>query len=426
MNYPDIALQVPEVIIPSAEVALDRWAVIACDQYTSEPEYWERVHGDVGDAPSALNLVLPEAHLERPDRNERIAGIGRRMEAFLDDGVLQQLEPGFVLIDRQTPRAASRKGLLVALDLDRYDYGRNSRSLIRPTEGTVVSRLPPRIEIRRGALLELPHVMVLIDDPERTVIEPLFAGVEQPLYDVELMQGGGHVRGWLVSDRSTQDRVAQSLRRLLPTAAGDAMLYALGDGNHSVAAAKEVWEETGRSAPERGGDHPARHVLVELVNVHDEGMTLEPIHRLLTGGEPADLLERLVRYHQERGVNLHVAVPGDRPAGEREAELPFLAGRRMGALRLSTGGDGLQVVALAGIVDAFCDANADLTLDYIHGADVLQTLASRPGNLGFAATTIDKHQLFPTIRSGGPLPRKSFSMGEAEEKRYYLEARRIR
>ena len=431
MDYPDIALQVPEILLPGKDVELDRWAVIACDQYTSQPEYWERVRREVGDRPSALNLVFPEAHLDRSDRGERIGGIDREMRAYLDRGLLDQLVRGFVLVDRQTPRAVSRKGLLVALDLEHYDYRRDSNSLIRPTEATVVSRLPPRIEIRRGASLELPHVMVLIDDPGRTVIDPLFNGVSDPLYDVELMQGGGRVRGWLLEDHGSRDRVAESLRRLVPVEPTGAILYALGDGNHSFAAAKEVWEGIKRESSEDADiyQHPARHVLVELVNVHDDGMELAPIHRLVNsdaGTTGEELLDRLVRRMQEQGMAVEITdFNGQVSTGGSFQELPFLTECRQGVLRLPAPA-GLQVVALAGIVDAYCNASEDLQLDYIHGDEALNALASRPGNIGFLAAAIDKADLFPTILRDGPLPSKSFSMGEAEEKRYYLEARRIR
>ena len=261
MRFPDIGLEVPRILLPGSDVPVDTWAVIACDQHTSDPGYWEDVVGRVGTAPSTIQLVFPEAYLEADDRPQRISRIRAAMADYSTRGVLQELPAGFVLVDRQTPHVASRRGLLVALDLEQYSYDDGARTLIRTTEGTVVSRLAPRIEIRRDTPLELPHIMVLIDDPQRTVIEPLFDCDLPALYDTELMLGGGRVRGWHVKDDALVEQVVASLRRLIVDVDDAPMLYVMGDGNHSFATAQAVWQEIKNTC---GGldavaEHPARH-----------------------------------------------------------------------------------------------------------------------------------------------------------------------
>ena len=290
-----LGLAIPEILLPAAGVDLSRWAVVACDQYTSQPEYWKAVAERVGDAPSSLHLVLPEVWLGAPDEDARIAGIQARMREYLASGVFAKPLRGFIAVDRSTPHVASRRGLLVALDLDRYDWRPGARALVRATEATVEERLPPRLRVREGAALELPHVLVLVDDPQRSVIEPVCdaASRRAPLYDVELMSGAGRVRGWAVTDAAEIARVERGLAALAAPelqrakygpSDGDPFLYASGDGNHSLAAAKLAWErrKPALSGAERERD-PARFALVELVNVHDPGLRFEPIHRVVFG-----------------------------------------------------------------------------------------------------------------------------------------------
>lgn len=444
MRYDDIALAVPRILLPQPKVDLARWAVIACDQHTSHPEYWQQVTDHIGDAPSSLELIYPEVHLHAPDRAARIETIRSAMTRQLDAGLLVEAEPGFVFVDRQTPHAASRLGLIVALDLEQYSYAADARSLIRTTEGTVLERLPPRIEVRRGAPLETPHILVLIDDPGRTVIEPL-ADESLPLaYDTPLMFGGGHVRGWWVRGPERIQQIVNALRGLLATSQGTAtnpLLYAMGDGNHSFATAAEVWQEIKSAA---GGlaaiaDHPARHALVEIVNLHDDGLTFEPIHRVVFNVDHKALLAAMADYYRSQGSRVEIDAIEDRSRWQTicadldesdDHHLPWVAGTREGAqvqglLTIHQPAHVLEAVSLQEFLSGFGHENGELHVDYIHGVDTAERIGSQPGNVGLVSQVIDKHALFPTILADGPLPRKSFSLGEAEEKRYYLECRRL-
>jgi hypothetical protein len=287
--YEDIGLQIPRILLPRKGIDLNKWAVIACDQFTSEPEYWQQVEALVGEAPSTYNLVLPEAYLDKQGEEARISIIQEKMGAYLQKKILEARE-GLVYIERRV-NGKTRHGLMVCLDLECYDFTKGSSSLIRATEGTIVERLPPRMKIRSGALLEVPHILVLIDDPQRTVIEPVekATGGLEKLYDFELMLGSGHLTGYVV-DEELEQQVVDSLRNLAKPEFFAAkyglrqdkpvLLYAMGDGNHSFATAKAVWE---RMKPEVGLDHPARYALVELENLHDDGLRFEPIHRVLFG-----------------------------------------------------------------------------------------------------------------------------------------------
>ncbi|HEX5943507.1 MAG TPA: DUF1015 domain-containing protein, partial [Anaerolineales bacterium] len=285
----DLGIQIPQVYLPRTGTDLTKWAVIACDQFTSQPEYWNEVEKIVGDAPSTLNLTFPEVYLEKPDGDERIKNIQATMRKYMDEGVLQPHD-GLVYVER-TVDGKTRKGIVLCLDLESYDYNKGSSSLIRATEGTIVDRLPPRMKIREGATIELPHILVLIDDPNRTVIEPLGAAKSklETLYDFDLMLDSGHLAGYAVNDE-LENQVVEALRALASPETFAAkygigmdqpvLLFAMGDGNHSLATAKAIWEKIKSQV---GMDHPARYALVEIENVHDEGLEFEPIHRVLFG-----------------------------------------------------------------------------------------------------------------------------------------------
>ena len=449
MLFPDIGLSVPRVLLPRGDVRLEEWAVIACDQHTSNPGYWEEAALRVGSRPSSLHLVFPEAFLEKPGRAGRIRRIHERMESYLRDGVLQPLEPGFVLVDRSTPHAASRKGLIAALDLERYSFAPDASTLIRTTEGTDPGRLPPRVEVRRGAVLEVPHILVLIDDPEATVIEPLFDRPLPLLYDTELMLGGGRVRGWHVTAEEAIRQAADALARLAAPEAmarrygledGAPALYAMGDGNHSFAAARQVWDGIRDRAGglDAAAGHPSRHALVELVNLHDPGLRFEPIHRVLFGVDGGELAREMEAFFRGQGSTPRTDA-FDAPAAWRRARedfearglhhLPFVAGRedgppRWGIVVVHEPRHDLEAVSLDAFLSDLGDRR-DLRLDYIHGEEEVTELGSRAGNAGLLSRSIDKHALFRTVLRTGPLPRKSFSLGEAEEKRYYMECRRL-
>jgi hypothetical protein len=431
MRFDDIALKVPRILLPNKNIDLAAWSVIACDQHTSNHAYWNQVSALVGDSPSTLNIVFPEVHLAAPDRSERIASIKENMRHYLEAGVLVEQEPGFVLIERHTA-SGTRLGLLVALDLEHYDYRKGSRPLIRTTEGTVVERLPPRIEVRRGAVLETPHIVVLIDDPQRQVIEPLRRLDLPPLYDTELMLEGGHLKGWHLSGHKDIEATAAALRGLVQhDPQGQPMLYAMGDGNHSFATAKEVWESVKAEAGGLAGveDHPARHALVELVNLHDDSLDFAPIHRVVVGTSPELLLDQMVNAGTATGLRCTwewdfatesgtAAAVSTTDSGHR---FPFIGGGRQGVLSVENPQQRLEVATLEALL-AGCQGHS---IDYIHGDDALNTLGQEPQSVGFYLPGLDKHSLFGAIARDGALPHKTFSVGEAAEKRYYLECRRI-
>ena len=445
MEIEDIGLNVPNILLPAKGVDLRKWAVVACDQYTSQPKYWESLKNLVEGGPSTLNVVFPEVYLEVGDGQERIESINETMDAYLEEGVLEDLGPGFVLLDRKTSHVASRKGLVVALDLEKYHYKIGSQSLIRATEGTIENRLPPRVKIRKNAKIELPHIMVLIDDPDRTVIEPLLGKELESLYDFELNSGGGHLKGWRVDSEKDIDSVYESLGLLSEQTVFDqkygvsgkgVLLFAMGDGNHSLATAKNIWEDLKSQAddPSDVMDHPARYALVELMNVHDEGLEFEPIHRVIFNIDVEDLLKELEAFFGEEGSSMALEkfetfeAVQDRIANlgesDQEHRIAFVARSGFGLIRLSNPKRNLEVGNLQAFIDKYVEGKESV-VDYIHGEDVVIDLGSKPGNIGFFLPTIGKSALFKTVVLDGALPRKTFSMGEADEKRYYLEARRI-
>lgn len=429
--------RLPRLLLPRPGIDLRKWAVIACDQYTSEPAYWQRVAAEVGDAPSTLHLIFPEVHLEQADAPARIDAIQDAMRRYLAAGLFVE-HAGAVYVERRLGERV-RRGLMLELDLECYDFGAQSTSPIRPTEGTIVARLAPRIAVRSGAELELPHILVLIDDPDGTVIEPLAGarGAAAPLYQTELMLGGGHVAGYAV-DEAHSRRIVQALQALgeplacarrygLPEGTPP-MLFAVGDGNHSLATAKSIWERNKASV---GSDHPSRWALVEVENIHDPALRFEPIHRLLFG-VTVDLRAALLRHFGGRLV--FTEVPSAQamrahlralPAGRQAAGL-IEAGARCAVVEFIDPPSSLAVATLQPFVDRLLDDDGAASVDYVHGDDTLERLAGQPGCVGLHIGTVSKGELLRRVVREGPLPRKTFSMGEADEKRFYVEARRIR
>ena len=405
----DTALHTAQILLPRVGIAPQKWAVVACDQFTAQPEYWRRVEALVQGAPSALQLILPEAWLDRGE--ERIPRIHQTMRQWLNDGTLTTaVADGFVLVERQTSLGL-RPGLVAALDLEAYDFAPGSNSLIRATEGTVLERVPPRARIRAGAPLELPHAMVLIDDPEDTVIGPLHDRRDtfRPLYDFDLMMGGGHLQGWAVEGKATRG-VFKALEALMKRAEG--LLYAIGDGNHSLAAARQCWLELKETLSDgERACHPARYALVELVNLACPAITFEPIHRLLYGVEPSALMSACEAWLKQRGAE----------AGTGDDLVAFDGTGRQWRFRMQRH----PLKPLQEFLDGYLAERPDAGIDYIHGEGALRALVNLPDTLGFMPRAFDKGELFDTIRRYGVLPRKTFSMGEAEEKRYYMEVRRI-
>jgi hypothetical protein len=446
-DFSSLAIEVPEVLLPAPGVDLSKWAVVACDQYTSQADYWARVEKTVGESPSAFRLVLPEAYLGTGKPEGRIATIHRHMREYLSSDVFAPPARRFVYVERRTARAPRRCGLVVALDLERYDYHEGARSLVRASERTVEERLPARMRVRKGAALELPHAIVLIDDPQGSVIEPLTQRVRSrvPLYDAELMLGGGHVSGWSVAEEGELEAVRSALAELAQpetyqrkygVADSDVLLFAAGDGNHSLAAAKLLWQELKAELGEAAATHPARHALVELVNVHDPGLVFEPIHRVVFGVDSDALLAALLDWFDSQGSHCALERAADEPAMQaRLAELSrepralhafgYVAGQRFGVVVLGEPKLSLPVESLQGFLDAYTAGQSDASVDYIHGEEAVRTLCTEADRIGFLLPTLEKGELFGTIIREGALPAKAFSLGEADEKRFYMEARRI-
>ncbi len=391
-----------DILIPK-DVDFTKWSVVACDQYTSEPEYWNKAEEIVGDAPSALNLVFPEAFLSEGD--SRIAKINANMDKYLEDGIFETLLNSLIYIERTDSLGKTRKGIIGAVDLEAYDFNKGSTSKIRATEGTVLERIPPRVKIRENAPLELPHIMLLIDDIERTVIEPTKA--EELIYDFDLMQNGGHIKGYLLSDDEA-NRVLAALDRLEENAKGN-LLFAVGDGNHSLATAKTCWENLkGTLNDEQKKSHPARFCLVELENIHDDALEFEPIHRVVFGCDPKKLLEEIKEYYPDTN-------------DEEGHKIVYTYGDTEGEIFIKNSGCSLAVGALQSFLD-----EKEYEVDYIHGADIVKSLSKKEGNMGFILPAMEKSYLFPAVIADGALPRKTFSMGEAADKKYYMEAKKIK
>ncbi|MCE9644598.1 MAG: DUF1015 domain-containing protein [Chloroflexi bacterium] len=432
----DIGIQIPQVHLPRKGTDLKKWAVIACDQFTSEPEYWHDVEKIVGDAPSTLNLTFPEVHLEKPGGEERIRNIQAAMRKYMEEGILQPHD-GLIYVER-TVSGRTRKGIILCLDLERYDYTRGSSSLIRATEGTIVDRLPPRIKIREGAAMELPHILVLIDDPKHTVIEPLSTAKSklEKLYDFDLMLDSGHLAGYAVNSEF-ENQVVEALRGLADPktfaakygigADKPVLLFAMGDGNHSLATAKAIWE---KMKPQVGMDHPARYALVEIENVHDDGLEFEPIHRVLFNLRK-DLFAELKRTfggnfsYSEVADGEEMIRRVDSAESGKQAIGLVGAGKRFGVIEIAHPSSNLAVGTIQSFLDVFLKEGGAEKIDYVHGEDVVERLALQPGNAGFYLAGMHKSELFKTVILDGALPRKTFSMGEAREKRFYMEARKI-
>ncbi|MCK5662995.1 MAG: DUF1015 domain-containing protein [Thiotrichaceae bacterium] len=443
MNFEKIALQVPQILLPNKEVDLHKWSVVACDQYTSQTDYWTQVKEIAGTSPSTLNVIFPEVYLEDADGDQRIKNINTTMQQYLDDNILSPMpNKGFVLVDRKTSQAASRKGLVVAIDLEQYDFNKGSQTLIRATEGTIVDRLPPRIKVRQDAAIELPHIMVLIDDPEQTVIEPLFEKNPELLYDVELMMDSGQTKGYAIDSPELIQQVADALQKLASTevfadkydAQGkDVLLYAMGDGNHSLATAKAIWEKIKSDASESQSvmDNPARYALVELVNIHDQGLQFEPIHRVIFNVEPEQLLNDMKAHFAGNCEIVRCASEAEMRIQAKAADndqlhiIPFNDATGYAYIQISKPQYTLELATLESFLNDYLDKTGG-KVDFIHGDDVVNELGVKAGNMGFFFPPISKHSLFKTIIFDGALPRKTFSMGEADEKRFYLEARRIK
>ena len=406
-GFKDLCAKPGIFYLPKPGEDMEKWAMVACDQYTAQKDKWEQADAQVGDAPSALRLIIPEAYLDESD--VRVPEIQAAMTQYLNDGILTEAVRGMVLLERTT-QSGPRLGLVMTVDLEAYDFAAGTKSLIRPTEGTIVARIPPRQKVRRGAKLELSHILLLCDDPERTVIEPVYAKRDalRALYDTPLLLDGGRARGWAVEDETTLSQIAGALSALQEKLPEGGILLAVGDGNHSLATAKAHWLEVkaGLSAAEQE-IHPARFAMVELNNIYDDALIFEPIHRVIFGQTGEAVLDMLKEADlQPANENPDVTVV------TQFGDLSFRIGHALHALPVGT-------------VQQLLDKAPGLNLDYVHGEDAVRAIVQKENAVGILLPPMPKSLLFPAVAKDGPLPRKTFSMGEANEKRYYMEARKI-
>lgn len=418
MSFERIGIRPAQILLPAAGVKPETWACIACDQYTSEPEYWEKAFAVAGDAPSAIRLILPEYNLKNSE--SLIPQIHRTMADYLAQGLLTPaVNPGFILCER-TIASGTRLGLVCTVDLEQYSFEKGSLPLIRPTEQTITDRLPPRLKIRRGAPVELTHIMILIDDPDRTVLEPLQAAKAslRKVYDFDLMMNGGHLAGWAVDSAEALAQVDQSLNALMDTKGENPLLLAVGDGNHSLATAKAYWNEIRESLTEAEREnHPARYALCEIVNIHDKALLFEPIYRIVTGTTRAAVMADWKAYAEAKGMSLAAEGSDHRfTVVSADGEETVAVLNPEGAIPCET---------IQKFLDSFLSRYPEAGIDFIHGEGSLRALAAKPETVGFLLPDIDKHSFFKDVEKLGVLPRKTFSMGEADEKRFYMEAKKI-
>lgn len=401
-----------DILLPKSEY-MAKWPVVACDQFTSQPEYWQELNNTVGAAPSALKCILPEVELKSCGE-DRYDLIRATMQGYLDSGIFNTYSRSFVYIERSLLDGSIRPGVVGVIDLEDYDFNADAVSAIRATEKTVVERIPPRMKVRRGAPIELSHVLLLCDDEKRSIIEPLAAMKSElcPVYDLELMQGGGHISAWLVEGENAEklqaaiDSYCERKRGEYSDAAP--MLFAVGDGNHSLATAKECYEELKRSAASAEALSRARYAMVELENIMDESQKFEPIHRIIDGCDTDKILDFLKT----------------KCCADEGYAIKWMSADDEGVIFLDPAKGVLPIGILQSALDDYLSANAG-EIDYIHGEAALRELASKPGSIGFVLESVPKDDFFRGIAKDGVLPRKTFSMGEAQEKRYYIEAREI-
>ncbi len=398
-----------DVLIPQ-KISLRKWACVACDQFSSQPEYWDGVHDFVGDAPSTYHMIFPEALLRREDRSERLSSIHVHMENYLEYGIFRNYRRSFVYLERTMENGKVRRGLMGQIDLEEYDFEPTSAAHIRATEGTVRDRIPPRMELLRNAALEFPHVLLLCDDRKDDILTTAKEMCGEKVYDFDLMEDGGHITGHMISGLGVSVVNSAISRYIEATEAGqtpgNTMSFAVGDGNHSLASAKACWEEIKPTlTPEQQEEHPARFALVELENIHDEAIDFEPIHRVVSTLEPEVLITILQDMSAKEGYPIEI-----------------IAGDYRETIYLSRAESPLALAILQPVLDNFIKFSGG-SIDYIHGENVVRALAKQDYTVGLILPGIEKSALFPGVLQGGVLPRKTFSMGHAREKRYYLEGK---
>lgn len=410
-----------DILIPKNE-NMEKWCVVACDQYTSEPSYWSEVESIVGDNPSTLRLTLPEIYLEDDDVSERIKKINETMSDYLDKGIFKTLENSMIYVERTTLDGRVRKGIIGKIDLEDYDYNKGSETMVRATEKTVIERIPPRMKVRENALIELPHIMLLIDDEKKDIIDNLDKVVtkDEMVYDVDLMQKGGHITGYKLKDENVNDILSKldalADKNVFEDKYGvsdkGVLLFAVGDGNHSLATAKATYNKLKESNASLDVLNKARYALVEVVNLHSDALEFEPIHRVLFDIDTDDFMRELNKYYDinktKMGQKIHIIT--------KDIDDDFY---------IDNPKSNLAVGSIQLFIDEYL-GNHKGRVDYIHGDDVTRSLGKKENNIGILLPKMEKNDLFKTVILDGALPRKTFSMGHSYDKRYYLEARKIR
>jgi len=406
-----------DILLPK-NADFSKWAVIACDQFTSDQEYWNRVRANAEGSVSTINLILPEAELGTEKEAAHTALINKTMAEYMENGVFETYENSLIYVERTLENGSIRMGLMGMVDLDAYDYNIGATSAIRATERTVTERIPPRQRVRRDAPIELPHILLLCDDHEKVLIEPIAAkkGKFKVLYDCDLMEDGGHITGWLVPQEevekfnATLAEYSANVGKKYEGLKGEPVVFAVGDGNHSLATAKSCYEELKKNNP--GVDlsaHPARYALVELENIHDPSQQFEPIHRVIFNTDTKKML---------KAVEENICAEGGYP-------VKWYIGEESGVVYLDRAKSELAVGVLQAFLDEYLKENEG-EIDYIHDDDALIALAAKENAIGFLVPGMEKSQLFRGVVADGVLPRKTFSMGHSREKRYYLESRKIK
>lgn len=418
----NITFKSANILLPK-NVDMTKWSVVACDQYTSEPEYWKEVNDVVGDSPSTLRLTLPEIYLESDNVNERISEINNTMEEYVNNDLFVEYKDTMIYLQRTQNDGKIREGLIGVVDLEDYSFEKGSQTLIRATEKTVIERIPPRVKVRENALLELPHIMILIDDDKKDVIEPLSRLVSEndKVYDFDLMQKGGHVKGYKLN-KDIIDNINEKLELLADqnnfnkkygVSDKGVLLFAMGDGNHSLATAKTCYENLKKTMSEEEYlNNPARYALVELVNLHSSALEFEPIHRVVFNTDPHNMLSELYKYYE---IN--------EDGNGQEVEIVTKDFDKK--IYISNPKSNIAVGSIQMFLDDYLYKNEG-KIDYIHGDDTTREMGSDVNNIGFLFKVMGKEELFKTVILDGALPRKTFSMGHSYDKRYYLESRKIK
>ena len=399
-----------DILLPDAAEP-EKFAVVSCDQFTSQRDYWEKLAAEVGDAPSALKLIFPEVYLEDGDAKERIAAINATMQSYLDGGVFRTLKDSFVLVKRETAYGNTRLGIVAPVDLEEYSYVHPTEATTRETGGVAANRIPAPLAIRENAPIELPHVMLLIDDRDKSIIEPYYKkrGELEKLYDFDLNMNGGHLTGWRLDAHEVMaklDVYAKKVRGLYGVDTD--FVFAVGDGNHSLATAQAHWKNVrkGLSAEERE-NHPARFALVEIENLHCDGIVFEPIHRFVFGVDDADFV-----------LYMSTVLKGESRLKMFTTNMEY---------SIAVNANNTEAIAeVQDAIDAYVSSHPGASVDYIHGLENLHSVADSSDGVAVQMPCIEKAELFGYVAEHGNLCRKAFSMGEAEEKRYYFEAKKIR